>query len=1130
MKKLKGIWLALLTVILSVAMLVGTMSIGAFADNITTDGTTAGNAQFVTKLEYGKKTTKLKGAKRVVAPSGAEFKAADLAEFTPDEIGAYTVYYGGNDDNGEYSYVVPCKMEKEYELRVAHNGADIPTYIAEGGKFTVPTASVWYKSDKPGVDYEEDTTQKVYYTIVGVSNEPQEAVAATNREVTLATARTYTVHYYCNIDGGKNYLYKDFTVKAQADFSDTTAPSLSVVSIPREISLNTKYTLPKVTATDNYDENVKVNIEVFQYNKETKDFTQKVKEVTLDENGFAKVKDGAKDVVFENDYNLSFYPTEATQYRITYSAVDDSGNKNTGEYTYTTTAVDKTAPTLKNIDDEQIPTTWGINSVTRGKNEGEDHDTNSSSTEITFPYPEYVDNVGVNTVSFEIRDTVNNKTVIKFSNIYDYDENGNAGSGAKYKYNADSASNGLYQPENGAEITFVKPNGENKGGLKFDFKNYTDHLEEKLTKTGTYTVTYQARDAVPNPTTKTYDITLEDTYTDTAAPSVKVEYEENYILVTDSEEDFVIPAAVVSDEDTRPQIVYELKSNNKTVTVKGGETAKVAIVDNKAMLYIPNEFDSEKNDVELELVGTLTYAVTVTDDAGNIKKVTNESNPITVINANSLSAPTGLDVSKIVAENKTAYGKIISGTDAKVGGFTFTVSEEYRDFFGFEISLYKDGELMTNSDISLSTYWTNNTVHVEDLKFEVPVATQVTMYVRAYNIAGVSTTESIQFTVEKGSDDKDEGIVALDVPVNGNAYTTYNLKNKKINKTPTDINQNRKYIVRQIEGTGKFSLMGTKFTAYNSGKFTFTDGYYAHEDATDTTKDTATNGQFKQFTKEAEGSSRYTLTVTESATPVWNIQGEMPTYTPIEAGQNTVTLPKVVASTDYANARIELAVTGPDGALKVATKENDTSIDKDKDVYIEKVDNIERYKFNAKKDGTYTVTYTAYYGDNEKLTQSYEIKAGDVIAPSFKLKEEHSTRATENNVFKFKEVEVLSAEDKSDSTVRSNIRFKKTLKAPDGSSVYSVDGRGESYRTAETPLDNKDGYKLNKTGVYTVEYVVYDKVGNSSIRTYTFTVSAAKVNNPVSTKIISTILIIVGVLLIAGVILYFVRFRKVKSK
>ena len=57
-----------------------------------------------------------------------------------------------------------------------------------------------------------------------------------------------------------------------------------------------------------------------------------------------------------------------------------------------------------------------------------------------------------------------------------------------------------------------------------------------------------------------------------------------------------------------------------------------------------------------------------------------------------------------------------------------------------------------------------------------------------------------------------------------------------------------------------------------------------------------------------------------------------------------------------------------------------------------------------------------------------------------------------------------------------------------------------------------------------------DQAGNETLYTETITVSAANVSSPISTKIISTILIIVGVLLIAGVILYFVRFRKVKSK
>ena len=117
MKKRKGIWMALLTVILSVAMLMGTTTIGAFALGV--DDFQSSNVTFVKKLSYGKETDKFSGATKVVAPSGEEITS--LATFTPKEIGAYTVYYGEG-----YSYVVPCVLDKDskafqlYESELIH--------------------------------------------------------------------------------------------------------------------------------------------------------------------------------------------------------------------------------------------------------------------------------------------------------------------------------------------------------------------------------------------------------------------------------------------------------------------------------------------------------------------------------------------------------------------------------------------------------------------------------------------------------------------------------------------------------------------------------------------------------------------------------------------------------------------------------------------------------------------------------------------------------------------------------------------------------------------------------------------------------------------------------------------------
>ena len=67
------------------------------------------------------------------------------------------------------------------------------------------------------------------------------------------------------------------------------------------------------------------------------------------------------------------------------------------------------------------------------------------------------------------------------------------------------------------------------------------------------------------------------------------------------------------------------------------------------------------------------------------------------------------------------------------------------------------------------------------------------------------------------------------------------------------------------------------------------------------------------------------------------------------------------------------------------------------------------------------------------------------------------------------------------------------------------------------------------SGDYTVEITVEDEAHNKSVLKYTITVGAATPGTPTSLTMLSTVLIIVGVLLILGVVVYLIRFRKRKA-
>lgn len=1101
MKKRKGIWMALLTVILSVAMLMGTMSISAFADVTGFSGTPA-NSEFVRRVEYNKPTKAFKGATEVITPNGTSV-TAELDEYTPLEVGVYTVKFG------DYSYNVSCYLDGEYELRVDHDGADIATYMKAGTKLKIPGASVWVKThdDK---DFRK-TNEVVSYKVVGISGAQGTAPAGNPVEVDVPSAATYTVHYYSRIGGtnGTKYLYKDYTVKAQSNFSDTSVPTLNVVNIPSTVSLNTKVTLPKATATDNYDENVKVVITVKQWNETTQKY-EDVKEVApedVNEHGYATKEADGEVVKFDNVHNRSFYPTKATDYQITYTAYDDAGLASTGNHVYTTTATDTTAPLLVELDEESIPTSWGINSVTNGNETN-----NTRDPKLVLPRPTYVDNSGETpTVIFELTDP-NGNTVIRFSDINDKD-----GNGAKYKYDANNASNGLYPDE----VTF----GDT---LTLDLSKYADAIKDdsKKTSVGTYTVSYQARDRRPNLVTKTIDIKVEETFTDTVKPSITdLVWSDNYLLFTDAEEEFKLPSVVVTDNtDAHPAVTFTLfdgASDNEGRVVKSGETVKLVLkgeaADKKPTVIIEDQEDWTLTSNELQ------YTVKAVDDAGNEYEIGNRDTKdkdrqvLKVVNAGALTAVEDMTFTVNTTDGTKPNGdEVTKGERTNIGDFKFMVPTGMdRAFYGFELSIYtvkgNEAALWSNGKVSVNTYFTDGKYHVEDVTFSVPDADKVRVYFRAFNVAGKSTTNYKEFTVKDGNPGGNTDIEsAIDVGTSGSVYTTYQLKNRKVSLP--NVSSSKQYIEREIEGAGKFSLMGgSLFTAYNAGSFTFAEYYY---DSSETRT-------------LVDQSGSYDLTVTETTTPVWQMQDEMPTYVSLvtENNANRVTLPKMLATTEYANAKVDLKVTfapanGTSNTTLTVAKTADENESKDV-----KIDANKQYYFDAKQDGTYTVTYTAYYGDGEQISQSFTIKAGDVVAPSFTVDSMPNARATENDVFKFSVLTLTSDE------TASRISYRKTLKAPDGTEVYTVSGRGETYRKLTTSsADDTTGYTMTKTGIYTVEYVVSDEAGNEEKVSYTINVHAAKVNNPVSTKIISTILIIVGVLLIAGVILYFVRFRKVKSK
>ena len=102
---------------------------------------------------------------------------------------------------------------------------------------------------------------------------------------------------------------------------------------------------------------------------------------------------------------------------------------------------------------------------------------------------------------------------------------------------------------------------------------------------------------------------------------------------------------------------------------------------------------------------------------------------------------------------------------------------------------------------------------------------------------------------------------------------------------------------------------------------------------------------------------------------------------------------------------------------------------------------------------------------------------------------------------------------------------------PTGAVVSSatVTGSYNSYKDVQQPDDDTD-IKLTMSGDYIVEYIVSDKAGNETTQRVKITVVSKGSGKAKTFTGLSIALTVIAVVLLAGVIIYVVRFRKVKSK
>lgn len=994
----------------------------------------------------------------VTDPAGKPYNAEADGKYYAKMLGNYIIEYK-NTNGITYTYKMLSTLDDELELRIAE--ADIPSVVKKGKSVVLPEAKVgFYNKDGKWVSY-EGAAVKITATA------GTEITDVANSYEFKANGTTF-IKYVATLNNGTKRLEKTYEVKVQNEVSDTSAPTLSVSGVPSSASVNTAVTLPVATATHGTDERVKVTVTVKDPNGNL------VKDVNVNDDGFATSYENAPAVEFDNDKTMKFYPTEKGTYEVTYRAEADN-EKQSYPRTYRITVSDKKGP-LVEIDDTKIPAKWGYSKVT---NKTDSENPVEKDTTVTFPFPsKLVDNVtekGKLTVRFEITDPEKKQAVV-VANANSTESGSNKNTIASY--------------EGATDVEFTADNG-----FTFDFGKYADSKsnDKSYQVAGEYTVKYVVRDEAGVSTTKTYTIELVDEFVDEAAVTVSFEDVPSQTVYASASEavKYTVPAATVSCEnDSRLSVTYKIGDKE----VKAGDEYEITEKNNKYYLTING------TDIEVTSAGFKVEATAVSDTG--------------------TSKTASIDVKVFIpSESKTFTfsSEIVDSSLAEcvVGNTNLTINRYFKvsdtvlsaDDLGIELGFknsagaylpinaefYVANETLYVRNISVDNLGKGGTYYLEARAFDRNGFEEVMVY--KYDVTFASTDDGGYDVTSaiKASSSEISSSVKLDKTSikSGNINSKTYFESGELNESYS--NQN-KYIVKlayEVKG-GKFSVIGDDFTALNTGDYSITKKIVL-------LKATSANEQYKSANAEkATALAEYLagkettdkLSVSDTSTVKFELAEELVPYVEKDS---TVTIPAGIAYTEFANATVTAKVTDPNGSDVKVTSDT----------------------FKAIKNGTYTVTYTAKIDGKEDKTFSYTLKAGNVTAPEFTVDGGKDYTAKIGSTFKFAKINAID----SDADGKT-YTYTKTLTL-NGTTIAS--GTGRDYETSS------DAITLSESGKYTVTYTVTDEAGNKSSVVYSVTVTSESNSGGISLAALSAILIVVGVLLIAGVIVYLFRFRTVKK-
>ena len=312
----------------------------------------------------------------------------------------------------------------------------------------------------------------------------------------------------------------------------------------------------------------------------------------------------------------------------------------------------------------------------------------------------------------------------------------------------------------------------------------------------------------------------------------------------------------------------------------------------------------------------------------------------------------------------------------------------------------------------------------------------------------------------------------------------------------------------------------------DAGEIEVSDGLSAITDFSDTVLEDFVDTLFAELKSYTLSSDVFTIKVQDTTKPVLRLEQDYPKVADTSANSVTIYGIRTEAAksaVDVNKSKVVLSWKLADGTSDSKTYSKAEAFEDNEFVFVNNNGDV--------IDGTYTITYTIYDENGNYSTNSYDVAVGDneapVVTDTINIKTSYKKSdafvvdlddisASDINLAKDANDNELWKTSTEDRDIEKGI-INKYLKI-----TLSNSSTGDSVKIADITGNKITFEKFENVGSYTLTIEVEDMVGWKGTKTESIEVSETSSNAISTYKVVGTILIVVSVMILAGVIVYFV--------